>query len=164
MLIQINSGDREKIKSRFLSLMGTGSDLVNGAAIWPLPNLKPIAEGEFWGWRSIYSFKAEAHLLQFRAADRDSSPRNTFGHPKWSHAFVFLLDHGHYDGGGFAVLYTYNRRDWNTGRSYDADHPCVEYFSWRVCEHEFDHKSTGNCQHHYTCKKCGSAHDVDSSG
>lgn len=26
---------------------------------WPLPNMKPIKDTEFWGWRTTYTFKGE---------------------------------------------------------------------------------------------------------
>lgn len=153
--------DDGKLEKHFLELMKAQNEFVSGESIWPLPNLTPSTEIDFWWHRSTYSFQAEAHILQFRAGDPDPGER----FPKWSNALVYLVDHSNLQGGGFVVLFTYNRMDYNHPRkSKNPELPAVEYFTWVNCVHDFKSKNIGNCLNRYTCTKCGVYHDIDSSG
>jgi hypothetical protein len=175
MLMQVNRADPEgKIKQRFLALLGVENEVFGrGESIWPLPNLEETTVAEFFGWQSSYSFTAQAHLLQFKHEDVDQEDSSDiFKHPRWSHAWVYLVDHGHLEGGGYAVLYTYNRRA-DYGKkpgecgdalgSKDANAPCIQVYTWRQCVHEFTQQNVGRCLNKYTCKKCGANHTIDSS-
>lgn len=112
---------------------------------WPLPNMAPLPESRFWGYRASMTFKAEVWVGQ-KKIDID-------GQPEWANILVYWLDQGSYQGGGFAVAVTHK---------YGAEK--VRYFGWRACEHDFAQKNIGNCLNRYTCTKCGASHDVDSSG
>jgi hypothetical protein len=42
-------------------------------------------------------------------------------------------------------------------------HERVEYFTWAKCDHTFQERRVGNCEHEYKCIKCGHTYTVDSS-
>lgn len=159
MLINCSDGQREKTERRFLEILSLESR--SSRPPWPLPNMKEVDERAFWGWRSSYSFKAEVWVGQIKTAEVD--PVSMHGHPEWGTLIIYLVDHSHYEGGGFAVVYNYSARDWNA----EADKPdakSVRYFEWVTCVHEFTRTNVGNCQNRYDCKKCGASHEIDSSG
>ncbi|BCH33173.1 hypothetical protein MesoLjLc_51030 [Mesorhizobium sp. L-8-10] len=140
MLIRtIGSGD-SSTKEAFLSALGMRNEF--GRAPWPLPNMKPSSEREFWGWRASQSFKAEAWADSLRV---DGEPATLL---------IFYLDNSLFKAGGFAVTVIY--------RGTVADE--ARYFSWRACDHDYKITSSRNCWREYTCTKCGASYDVDSSG
>lgn len=108
---------------------------------WPLPNLKTYGVREFWHWMSIWTMPASMYV---------QSQKDEGGRFK---PVVFIIDHGELIGGGFVVKCYYSGP--KDGQQ--------EYMWWRECEHEFSHKSGGNCYHIYTCKKCKLGYSVDSS-
>jgi hypothetical protein len=163
MLIQ-GTGDHTELKQRFLELFGL--DIyragLNAQYAWDnLPNREEVDERDFWGWRSSYSFKAECWLGHVKVLDKD--PNSALGNPAWGTLILYLIDHSTMAGGGFAVLYDYNARDWKAKEDKPGS-KSVRYFKWVACEHDFVEKNIGNCLHRYTCKKCGYSYDVDSSG
>ena len=107
-----------------------------------LPNLTPIDQGEFWGWRADYSFQAEVSLGRHRL---DGKPAT------W---FAYFAGHSALAEGGFAVAYLHG----------PSGMPQVRYFRWQRCDHGFEVADTGKCQRTYTCTKCGASHSTDSSG
>lgn len=133
------NGFTEKAKADFRKALGLETDHVQPT--WPLPNLKPSTEKEFWGWRSSYSWKGEAWI--------GSVPING----EYATVILYFVGHSSFIGGGFAVAYFHRYREER-----------VEYFEWCACEHQFSEKNIGNCLNRYTCAKCGEAYDVDSSG
>jgi hypothetical protein len=137
---QVRSADAE-LKAKIVKATGGNEWTLP----WPLPNMKPIKDTEFWSWRTSYTFSGEVWAGS-RRIDID-------GKPTWANLMVYWLGHGHYEGGGFAVAVV---------RDYQAEK--VLYFDWRACEHTFAQKNIGNCLNRYTCTKCGASHDVDSSG
>jgi hypothetical protein len=108
---------------------------------WPLPNMKPSTEKDFWGWRSSYTFSMEIWVGQIRIGE------------EWANVMLYWLGHSQFIDGGFAVA---------AFRQYQKER--VEYFEWRACDHKFTHKTIGNCQHLYTCEHCKKSYEVDSSG
>lgn len=112
---------------------------------WPLPNMKPVAEPEFWGWRASQGFKAEVWADQ-RKVEID-------GITRWANILLFWVDCGHLAKGGFAVA---------VDRTYGEER--VRYFEWRACAHDFKETRIGNCLYRYTCQQCGQSYDIDSSG
>lgn len=137
MLINETKSASAERAERIAKMMG--GDQWN--APWPLPNLKPSTETEFWGWRACWSFDAEVWAGQKKIND------------EWANLLIYVVDHAHFIDGGFAVA---------VFRSYGAER--IEYFTWRACDHDFVAKTTGNCQRRYTCKKCRKHYDEDSSG
>lgn len=139
MLINhVRSAD-EKTMKPVLNALGCKSEwAVPG---WPLPNLKDSSEKEFWGWRASYTFPVEISVGSVQIEGR------------WANLMIYWLGHSQFIDGGFAVA---------VFREYQKEE--VRYYEWRACDHVFTHKNTGNCQHQYTCEKCGKSYDVDSSG
>lgn len=109
---------------------------------WPLPNLKPIKPVGFWHEVTLWGCPASVYRQPER--DLDGS---------WFTPIIFPINRDNLIGGGFMVKVFYSGPKQGT----------QEYFTYRDCEHEFEHKSGGNCYHIYTCKKCGARYDVDSS-
>lgn len=143
---------RKKIETAFYEALGSDGKSWFEPIFETMPNVKFVTESEFWGWRASSGFRAEA-WCQNRIA---KSPRATPDGKEmdgWATMLLFFVDRAHYIDGGFGVLYFH---------SYGNEE--VRYFGWRKCDHDFTHKSTGNCQHEYTCTKCGKSYDVDSSG
>ena len=157
----------ERIKERFLNLLGL-KNLYDKGTLWPLPNMREIREVDYWWHRSSYSPKAELWTGQIKIADRDPHPKNIFGNPHWGHLHIYLEDHGRLEGGGHAILFTYNWMDWREDHpgSKDPNFHAVRYFTWQVCAHEFvevgpvAQRSRG--WHEYKCKKCGAGYTIDS--
>lgn len=151
------------IAARFAELLGTKP---RGVPVWPLPNMVEVNETAFWWHRSSYSFRGEASTGQIKIADRDPHPRNRSRHPHWAKLSLYLVDHGLLQGGGFAVLYTYNWMDTTNGRSLDSSFPAVRYFEWRACDHKYEETGPVHRRdrgwHEYTCKKCSATYSVDS--
>jgi hypothetical protein len=110
---------------------------------WPLPNMKKSTETEFWYYRSGYSFDSEAWAGNIQVDGKHAT------------MILYGVTHGHLANGGFAVLFFYE---------YPLVDAHTEYYTFQKCDHEFNHQSTGNCQHRYTCTKCGNSYDEDSSG
>lgn len=132
-------GENANTKAELLKSLGLEKEW--SGLSWPLPNMRPSSEKDFWGWRSSYGFRGEVWCNQHRIDG------------EWATIILFWMDHSQFIGGGFAVAIF---------RQYGKER--VEYFEWRDCDHVFDEKNTGNCQHRYTCKKCQRYYDVDSSG
>lgn len=154
MLIQ---HDKDKVlEKRIYELFGeTGHNPhLNAQGMFDdMPNKKEVTEKDFWGWRSSYSFKAEAWVGSVKTADVD--PDNIHGNPRWGTMIVFLVDHSNMAGGGFAVVYEYAYKNEK-----------VRYFEWAQCnhaEHGWTSRNTGRCLNEYTCKGCGYSYEVDSS-
>src|SRR5690348_10867701 len=59
---------------------------------WPLPNMKPSTESDFWGWRASYGYSMEIWVGQIRVGD------------EWANLLLYWLGHSQFIGGGFAVL------------------------------------------------------------
>jgi len=109
---------------------------------WPLPNMKEVSAKDFWLWISIWGGPKTTYIQSQQEGERN-----------WFNPVVFVIDHSDLAGGGFVVKNFYSGP--RAGEQ--------AFFRWRECDHEFEHKSGGNCYHIYTCKKCGARHDVDSS-
>lgn len=130
----------EKTKANFLKAIGMEDEFCR--VPWPLPNMKDSTERDFWGWRASSSFRLEAWCDSVTVDGEHAT------------LLTFFLDSGHFIDGGFAVAVIY--------RGTVAHH--ARYFEWRACDHKFAHRTTGNCQHRYTCERCKKTYDVDSSG
>jgi hypothetical protein len=106
---------------------------------WPFPNAKPISDSDFWHYYTIYSPTAIYHVGHIKVEEN------------WASVVFFagcmstdvLL----------AIVQYYSGPKAKT----------VEYYQVSACDHEYEHKSGGNCYHIYTCTKCGHRYDVDSS-
>lgn len=133
------AGMNDKAKEDCIKALGLTDQHSDPA--WPLPNMKVSDEKSFWGWRSSYSFKAEAWCGSKRIGD------------EWATIIVFYMGHSDFIGGGFAVAIF---------RSHQKER--VDYFTWKACDHDFHGKVIGNCLRLYTCSKCGSSYEIDSSG
>lgn len=133
------SASNEKSQSDCMKALGLTDRHQDPA--WPLPNMKTSDEKSFWGWRSSYSFNAEAWCGSKKVGD------------DWATILVYYLGHSDFIGGGFAVA---------VFRNYQKER--VEYFTWKACDHSFSEKNVGNCLHRYTCSKCGESYEIDSSG
>jgi len=155
MLITIGTQQedyRKEIENAFLDALGSDGDKWFEPIFATMPNVEFVTEKEFWGWRSIRGFKAEAWCQNgVRRSPRTTPDGKSM--EGWATMLIYFVDHAHYIDGGFGVLYFH---------SYGNEE--VRYFGWRKCAHDFTHRSTGNCQHEYTCTKCGKSYDVDSSG
>lgn len=110
---------------------------------WPLPNLKKIEATEFWHHASCWALPQSTYVE--RQKDQDSQG--------WFTPVTYVVNHGKLTGGGFVVKCYYSGP--RAGQQ--------DFFTWCECDHDFEHKSGGNCYHIYTCKKCGARYDVDSS-
>lgn len=166
----VNHDKEQKNERRFKELFGLDPyrDHLNAQYAWDnMPNRVEVDERAFWGWRSSYSFKAEAWLGQIKTADVDPSTADkSYQHPEWGTLLLYLVDHSSMEGGGFAVVYNYNAREWNAEQDKEGM-KSVRYFKWIACnhdEHGWERKNTGNCLNRYTCKSCGASYEVDSSG
>ena len=101
------------------------------------------------GQLGSYSIIASEYRQLYRPDDNSYWP---FGNAPCAYGHYFFF----YNETGIAYLWTGS----------DSNNPESGYAWWLVgCQHEgAAHKSTGNCQHQYTCKSCGFIWDVDSSG
>jgi hypothetical protein len=130
--------------------------------------MREIREVDYWWYRASYSHRAEMWVGQIKIAERDPRPDNTFGHPHRGNVFVYLDDHGTLEGGGHAILFTYNRMNYRKDEpgNKDPKFPAVRYFTWQKCLHEFEEVGPVERRtrgwHVYRCKKCGAGHTVDS--
>lgn len=130
MLISTTSGfDHDTIKEDLIKSLG-------GTPTWPLPNLKPSTERDFWRWLSLWTPSAIA-WDSIQVDGRSATLR------------LFWYDHSSLTGGGFAVLPAWEE---------------VKYYTWTDCAHQFEHRLLGNCWHEYTCPVCKRSYEVDSSG
>lgn len=102
---------------------------------WPLPNMEPTSELQFWGYRSSWQFAAEIRE-QFIVNGVAIS------------AIIYYIDTEMLGRGGFVVVPSRTK---------------VEYFKWTACKHEFDQSNAGRCLTNYRCTKCGHAFQWDSS-
>lgn len=133
------SGDNDKYTKRFFEALGLKGSREN--LTWPPPNAQKVEAKDFWGWRSSWSPSVEAYGGSVRVGK------------EWASLTLFFADVMQRRRGGFAVLYFHE---------YQKER--VEYWEWIACDHTFTHRSTGNCQHLYTCTKCDDKYEVDSSG
>lgn len=108
---------------------------------WPLPNMKQVEPKEFWHHSSIWGVPKSTYIQR----------QNDVG--GWFTPIVFIIDANELLGGGFVV------KSYYSGPAAGDQ----EFFEWRKCDHDFEHKSGGSCYHIHTCKKCGARYDVDSS-
>jgi hypothetical protein len=142
MLVNRIKSSEDEVTEKFLAALGCTDQW---AKPWPLPNMAQVTEKEYWGWRSSYSFKAEAWVGQIQLeAD---------GKKEWGTLILYFLDQGSYMNGGFAVVYCHQYREEK-----------VLYFEWKACAHEFVSRNIGNCLNEYTCRHCKLSYEVDSSG
>jgi hypothetical protein len=129
----------DKTKAAMLAALGIEKDYQQPS--WPLPNMKPSGEKDFWDWRSTYTFSMEIWVGQIKIGD------------EYANLMLYWLGHSQFIDGGFAVA---------VFRRYQKER--VEYFEWRACDHKFKSRNTGNCLTEYTCEKCHKSYDIDSSG
>src|SRR3546814_2220350 len=115
----------EKYKLELVKALGLEDHHSDPA--WPLPNMQPSDETKFWGWRSSYSFNAEAWCGQKRVGD------------EWATIIVYYLGHSQFIDGGFAVA---------VFRSYGKER--VEYFTWKACDNAFKSKNIGKRSEEHT--------------
>ena len=108
---------------------------------WPLPNLKEIAEKDFWHYAMSYLFEGEVYRQSLQIDG------------EWWNVRIFIVDSGRLAKGGYVVLYKYRYQEEK-----------VRYFTFAQCDHAFEPRTVGNCLTRYTCQKCGSSHEIDSSG
>jgi hypothetical protein len=134
-----SASNDDKTKAEMFAALGIEQSYQTPA--WPLPNMKPSSEKEFWGWRASYSFTMEIWVGQIQI------------NGEWATLLLYWVGHSWFIGGGFAVA---------VFRQYREER--VEYFEWRSCDHDFKSKSIGNCLTRDTCTKCGKFFDTDSSG
>lgn len=107
---------------------------------WPLPNLKPSSERDYWFWRSMYSFRAEVSALEHQIKG------------DWATVLLYYVGHSKHIDGGFAVCVFYG-----------SDKERVEYYTWSRCDHVFKVRNVGRCLNRYTCEHCGKSYEIDSS-
>lgn len=139
---------RDKMQEDFMTALGwTGQDRhgLRSPQFDDLPNLKPITENDFWWYR--YSHGPKAEIWCGRQINRITLD----GVTDWRDMFIFWQDRERMKGGGHAVVWCYNQKT-------------THYFEWRACDHQFESRNVGNCLTKYTCKHCGTSHEVDSSG
>ena len=129
------------LKERLLSLIDGASNARKTGVPWPLPNTFEVTDTDFWG--HVTTWTPAAHIWGGQAKIDGA----------WANIIVYLVDHGTLAGGGFAVL----RSRAQAGRE------GMRYFRWTLCAHEFDERTTGNCERTYTCKRCRASYVVDSS-
>lgn len=155
--------DRE-LYDRVLEILGVKNEFQK--PVWPLPNLKPTTEANYWHYMTSEACRAEVWTGQMRVADVDPHPRSGGHHSHWANLMIYVVDHGRLAGGGFVVMYTYNWMNYHTGGNEDDRFPAVQYFEFRLCDHKFqevgpvERRSRG--WHVYKCEKCGASHTVDS--
>ena len=135
--------DDDELTVKFREALGVRERFAEPA--WPLPNMKEVEAKNFWGWRSSYSFCAEAWIGQRKIVYDNKED--------WATVTVYFVNHSNLIAGGFAVAYFHRYREEK-----------VVYYEWKACDHEFEHTQLGNCYHGYTCKKCKGHYTVDSSG
>ena len=138
MLINWSYGEGdEKDKSALLSALGIAD--AHCRPRWPLPNMKPSDEREFWGWQASYSPRARLWL----------GNQNVEG----EHATILVYWMGEtHPSFAIAVIY----------RGTVAHHAL--YFRWQACEHDWQIVKSGNCWRDYRCSKCPAERHEDSSG
>jgi hypothetical protein len=136
MLIYENKTANKELQELLRSIVGEQSQ----HAPFELPNLKESTDAAFWNYRSCWTFDAEAWTGTRKIGD------------EWATVILYFITHGHFKNGGFAVAHFYNRKD-----------SPVKYWTFAQCVHEYKSQSLGNCYHRYTCAKCGSSYEVDSS-
>lgn len=132
----------ERLRPQILKAVGAPEGSRDSFYPKTLPNLKRCTEADFWNYHSSYSFDSGSIYLGHMELDGNSGI-----------ARLFFVATGRFANGGFVVL-----------TEHDYGKTKVHYFTWQACVHVFAHKNIGNCLHLYTCTKCGSAHEVDSSG
>lgn len=130
---------------------------------WPLPNMKQVAEKDFWHYIGIWGCPKSTYIQNQSEPQQPSNEdwqkmtfkeRMTWGEIRSSFGLnVFVIDANQLKGGGFVVKHFFS----------GPKSGIVEYYEWRECEHEFEHTSGGNCYHIHICKKCGARYDIDSS-
>jgi len=122
-----------------------GNEDEHGGVPFPLPNMKPVKDFEFWSWKSSGGIWAEIWA----------------GHAKpwWPRIdgdpftlWVYWVNAGSWINGGFAVAVLHRG-------TVAAE---TRYFSWAACEHQFIETTVGNCHHRCTCSKCGASYDYHS--
>lgn len=142
MLIRWHSNPTEAQSKLFTGIAFLANeDPPHSSHPWPLPNMTPTTERDFWKWQSTYGFHASAWCGTRRLGD------------SWATVFVYLANVAELMDGGFVVTSFYS------GPRADQ----TDYYRWIGCAHEFDEKHTANCEHTYTCRKCLRVFVVDSS-
>jgi hypothetical protein len=138
MLVEWSSGTpKDEEKSTLLKAL----DIPSGSydPVWPLPNLKPSDEAEFWGWQRSYSPRARLWLGQKKIAY------------KWATVLAYWMGE--------------TRPSFAVAVFDDYPRPTrAVYYSWTACVHDYEVSASGNCWRDYTCTKCGVSYHEDSSG
>lgn len=144
----LTADERRELEEDIVEALGNGPWRVP----WPLPNMKPVTEEEYWSYRTSYTPQATVY------GDRiEFKPRGgKYGNPMWGSLMLDWHDRSYLMGGGYAVVHSHNA----------ADHGerAVHYFEWSACDHKWSEKTIRHCVHEVTCAKCGSKFDYDSSG
>jgi hypothetical protein len=150
-IFDVAADDKRKLK--FHTALGLEDS--HGEPSWPLPNMKPSDESEFWG-----SMSSWGHYFT-RASLRTMQLEDSSGKKRWANVHLYFVDVMQRRSGGFAVVKFY---DEYVGKYPDGKYVGeVQYFTWNKCDHVFKEKNIGRCLHLYTCEKCGDSYEVDSS-
>lgn len=131
------SGD-DKVYQAFAAALGATE---TKKVTWPLPNLQPILDTDYWKHQSLHPAKASLYAGQM--------PING----EWASLHIEFVDEMELLKGGFAVAYF--------GQFMKGMR--VEYYRWCACSHVFSAHKKGNCWWGYVCTSCGSSFDIDSS-
>ncbi|MGG3810923.1 hypothetical protein ABEV34_04640 [Methylorubrum rhodesianum] len=142
MLVHSLVGDKNRERCQGDLLAALGKKDTFGYPSWPLPNAKDLSANEFW--RGVNSYIPTLWVWCGTAQiEGESYDFN-----------IFYDGRGTLAGGGYAVL---------SPRGWKSEKPAI-YVRWTACDHKWRSKTVGNCLTRYTCERCGSAHEVDSSG
>jgi hypothetical protein len=107
------------------------------------PTIKLVKVDDFDRYKNVWGrFKAESYLQNAQLPTGE-----------WATFRAYLADQMSMAGRGFLVAEVYSGP--RTGERV--------VWTFGPCDHDFEHRSGGNCYHIYTCKKCGARYDVDSS-
>ena len=124
-------------KQKLLDALGIPSGSYDCA--FPLPNMKPSTESEFWGWQRSYGPRARLYLGSKQIAY------------KWATVLAYWMGEVH-PSFAVAVFNDYPKPD------------RVLYWTWTACVHDFKVVDSGNCWRDYACTKCPAKYHEDSSG
>lgn len=111
----------------------------HGGPVFPLPNMRPTTEGEFWSWQASYGPRARIWLGQKQIAY------------KWATVILYWMGEVN---PSFAV---------GVFRSYPEPDRAI-YWRWSACDHDMQVVKSGHCWRDYKCTKCGVEYHEDSSG
>lgn len=144
MLIRFHKDGTEEERQRFEELAWAATtDPKRQSNPWPLPNMRECTAHDFWHLQTCWGLKANAYCGSHKIGD------------SWAVVLVFLADVAELMNGGFVVAKFYSGP---RGQAQD-----IGYWKWGACAHEFDSRTTANCETTHTCKKCGAAFAIDSS-